>query len=117
MSTLRQIETRNRNVYFELQKFPLETEIREAPIGEPKKVQKNEARLSKVRSMCTDRRLDGYDMARWRPDDIHREGRAWNYTTGGKFRTHYKLPTCAGRRKEKAAAAIFSHAPRLHTGS
>jgi hypothetical protein len=34
------------------------TEIREAPIGEPKKVHENEARLS-----YTDRRLGGYDMA------------------------------------------------------
>ena len=39
------------------------TEIREAPIGEPKKVHENEARLSKVRRMYTDRRLGGYDMA------------------------------------------------------
>jgi hypothetical protein len=46
--------------------------IRGAPIGEPKKVQENEARLSKVRGMKTDRRLDDYDMAqtearRYRP--------------------------------------------------
>lgn len=51
MSPVGQIETRNRNVYFELRKFPLKTEIREAPIGERKKVHENEARVSEVRRM------------------------------------------------------------------
>ena len=63
MSPVGRIETRNRNVYFELQKFPLRRDKGGARWGEPKKVHENEATLSEVRSMHTDRRLGGYDMA------------------------------------------------------
>ena len=56
---------------------------------------KNEARLSEVRSTCTDGRLDGYDNG---PDDIH--GGGLESTTGGRSGTRYNIPTCAGKRKE-----------------
>jgi hypothetical protein len=36
-------------------------EIRETPVGEPKKVHENEAGVSEVRRTHTGRRIDGYD--------------------------------------------------------
>ncbi len=53
MSPVGQIETRNRNVYFELRKFPLNRDKGSAYL-EPKKVHENEARVSGVRRMWAD---------------------------------------------------------------
>jgi hypothetical protein len=49
VSPVGQIQTRNRNVYFELRKFPLDRDKGDARWREPKKVYENEARVSEVR--------------------------------------------------------------------
>ena len=103
MSPVGQIETRNRNVYFELRKFPLRRDKGSAYW------RTEESSRKRGKSFRSEKNVGGYDMNQVEGEHMisHREVCVCVHecTTGGRSGTIYDFPKGVGRREERPTVA------------